>query len=393
MAACSAAQPTSSSSGNTRGAFIPTGFAGTAATQPANDVLGGGGSIALGTDNPGNPVISASAGSSANGAAGTGLKEGQCAQQRVTTTRIIPTIWLVVDGSGSMVTMLGDKSRWIALREALMDPATGVVKTLEHDAKFGLIEYDGKLPGGGAGAVILPDGGAAMFSSPPATTCPRIVSVEAKLDNFADIDKVYTPDPLGGSTPTDKAMQEVIKHLPPSAAMVGPDKTASPTIVVLATDGAPNDFCSMDFFPPDVRPAVIQAVQTLLMAGNKTYVISLAGDDMMLTSHLQDVAKAGGTGKPPYVPMNKDDLIKAFRDIIGPVAACDIKLNGMVKMGSECKGSLKINGVALTCNDANGWMLKDAGTISITGTACDTYKADAQALLEADFPCDIFALN
>jgi hypothetical protein len=38
-------------------------------------------------------------------------------------------------------------------------------------------------------------------------------------------------------------------------------------------------------------------------------------------------------------------------------------------------------------------MLKDAGTISITGTACDTYKADAQALLEADFPCDIFALN
>jgi hypothetical protein len=269
----------------------------------------------------------------------------------------------------------------------------GVVKTLEHDAKFGLIEYDGKLPGGGAGGTPLPDGGIAMFSSPPATTCPRIVSLEPKLDNFADMDKVYTPDPLGGSTPTDKAMQEVLKHLPPTAAMAGPDKTASPTIVVLATDGAPNDFCSMEFFPPDVRPAVITATQQLAQNGNKVYVISLAGDDMMLQTHLVDVAKAGGTGKPPFVPMNKADLIKAFRDIIGPVASCDVKLNGMVKMGSECKGSIKINGVDIPCNDPNGWSLKDTSTITIAGTTCDKYKMDAQALLEADFPCDIFALN
>jgi hypothetical protein len=90
--------------------------------------------------------------------------------------------------------------------------------------------------------------------------------------------------------------------------------------------------------------------------------------------------------------MNKADLIKAFQDIIGPVASCDVKLNGMVKMGSECKGSIQINGVELPCNDPNGWSLKNASTITIAGTACDTYKADSKTLLEANFPCDIFAL-
>jgi hypothetical protein len=340
-------------------------------------------------DGPGGTILSTAGTGTGSGAAGSGLKEGQCAKQDVTTTRIVPTIWLVVDGSGSMVELLGDKSRWVALREALMDPMAGVVKTLEHDVKWGLIMYDGVL----GVPVPLPDGGIAMFSSPPATTCPRIIAVEPKKDNFADIDKSYPPDPLGGSTPTDKALLEVIKHLPTGAA-VGPDVQFSPTIVVLATDGAPNDLCAMAFPPPDVQPAVISAVQQLAAAGNKTYVISLAGSDVLLTQHLTQVAQVGGTGKPPFIPANKADLIKVFKDIIGPTAACDIKLNGKVKVGSECMGGkIEINGVALPCGTDNGWRLKDESTISITGTACTMYQENLSVSLHADFPCEIFKVN
>lgn len=357
----------------------PAPIAGTVANTPA--VIGPG-------DNPGGPIM-LSAGVGPSGAAGNTLKDGQCAEQNITTTRIVPTIWLVVDGSGSMVEMLGDKSRWVALREALMDPTMGVVKTLEHDVKWGMIMYDGLLNV----PIALPDGGAAMFSSPPATTCPRVIAVEPKKDNFADIDKVYPPDPLGGSTPTDKALLQVIAHLP-NGGQVGPDVSVSPTIVVLATDGAPNDLCSMAFIPPNVEPMVISAVQQLAQAGNKTYVISLAGDDARLTQHLTQVAQAGGTGKPPFIPMNKAQLIQVFKDIIGPTAACDIKLNGKVKVGSECKGGkLDINGVELPCNDDNGWRLKDESTISITGTACKMYQDNSSATLHADFPCEIFKIN
>ena len=322
------------------------------------------------------------------------LREGQCARQEVSTTRIVPTIWLVVDGSGSMVEALSQSdstSRWTALRGALMDPQMGVVKSLEHHVKWGLVMYDGPLPSGFAER--LPDGGVAMFSSGPAMTCPRVVIVEPALDNFNAIDMAYTKDPLGGSTPTDKALDAVVMHLSDESTQMAPDTQSGPVMVVLATDGAPNDFCSNDLFPADVRPKVIDAVNQLTAMNEKLYVISLAGEDMMLTQHLNEVAKAGATGKPPFIPRNKDELIQTFRDIIGPGAACDVMVAGSIKQGSECNGTVQINGSPLACDNDNGWRLKDAKTITITGTACDLYKADMQAVLFADFPCDAIMLN
>lgn len=324
-----------------------------------------------------------------SGFAGSGLKEGQCARQDIVTMRVVPTIWLVLDGSGSMLDPLGDKSRFDALKEALMDPVAGVVKSLEHDVKWGMVMYDGP----GVGVLPLADGGIAMFSSPPATTCPRLVTVEPKKDNFNDINAMYPPDPLGGSTPTDKALEAVVAHLPNGGQGPQLDTMIQPTIVVLATDGAPNDFCSMSFLPLDVRPNVISAVKKLKDANIKTYVISLAGDDQMLTQHLIQVAQAGGTGKAPFIPMNKTQLVQTFKDIVGPEVACDIVLTGKVKPGKECMGMIEINNKILPCGSDDGWKLKDESTITITGPACEQYKKDPAAVLHADFPCDIFTLN
>jgi hypothetical protein len=142
-----------------------------------------------------------------------------------------------------------------------------------------------------------------------------------------------------------------------------------------------------------VRPNVVAAVKQLADMAIKTYVVSLAGDDQNLTTHLNDVAAAGGTGLKPFIPASKDALVQAFKDIIGPATACDVVLHGAVKPGIECMGTIKINGTALPCNDPNGWALKDPSTVSIQGTACDTYKADLSAILEADFPCEAIMLN
>ncbi|HET8932302.1 MAG TPA: vWA domain-containing protein [Polyangiales bacterium] len=331
---------------------------------------------------------------SLDGTAGTGLKEGQCAKQNIVTARVVPTIWLVLDGSGSMLNPIGqmsDQSRWAALHDALMNPDTGVVKSLEKDVKWGVVLYDGPSPGGGAQP--LPDGGVKMF--PPAETCPRVVVVEPKKDAFMEISTVVGVDPLGGSTPTDKALEVVVGHLEDQTGQVL-DARVYPTIVVLATDGEPNDFCSMvGFFdqPPDVRPKVVSAVTQLASMDIKTYVISLASEDMGLQAHLADVAKAGNTGLEPFVPTSKDALVQAFKDIIGPETACDVVLNGSVKPGLECMGTIKINGTALPCNDPNGWKLTDKSTVSIQGTACEQYKKDLNAVLEADFPCELIDLN
>jgi len=335
------------------------------------------------------------------GTAGTGLKDGQCAGRQVVTARVVPTIWLVIDGSGSMLNPLsamgGEQTRWSALHDALMNPDTGVVKSLEKEVEWGVVLYDGPSPGGNPN-VMLPDGGVRML--PPAETCPRVLTVEPKKEAFTEISTIVTVDPLGGSTPTDKALNVVVNHLDDMSGQAL-DTRVYPTIVVLATDGEPNDFCGggmqggfLGFpMPVDVRPQVISAVEQLASMSVKTYVISLAGEDMNLTEHLNAVAAAGDTGLPPFFPTTKDTLVQAFKDIIGPPTACDVVLNGAVKAGLECMGSIKINGNALPCNDANGWMLKDPSTVVIQGTACESYKNDLSAVLEADFPCELIDLN
>jgi hypothetical protein len=326
------------------------------------------------------------------------LKDGQCAKQNIVTSRVVPTIWLVIDGSGSMLSPLGigdPQSRWAALHDALMNADSGIVKALEKDALWGVVLYDGPPPGGMAPEVELPDGGIKTF--PAAETCPRVVVVEPKKEAFADIAAAVGVDPLGGSTPTDKALEVIVNHLPDTSGQVL-DARVFPTIVVLATDGEPNDYCTLEPFLDipiggDVRPKVISAVQKLESMNVKTYVISLAGTDRNLTSHLNQVASVGGTGLPPFFPTTKDQLVQAFKDIIGPATACDVVLHGSVKPGIECMGKIKINGVELACNDPNGWALKDPSTVTIQGTACQQYKMDLSTVLEADFPCEVIDLN
>ncbi|HEX7476716.1 MAG TPA: hypothetical protein VF331_02815 [Polyangiales bacterium] len=51
---------------------------------------------------------------------------------------------------------------------------------------------------------------------------------------------------------------------------------------------------------------------------------------------------------------------------------------------------MSVNGKNLACNDPNGWHLRDAQTIELSGTACDAFKADVTAQLHAAFPCTVF---
>lgn len=372
------------------GAFA---FALCACSGAGDGTIGTRGSSGLGQRPPTTSAAAGSAAAAVGGAPGTtlvlartgpdGLKDGQCARQDVAATRIVPNVWLVVDGSGSMVEALSRTemtSRWDALHSALMDPTAGVVKTLDHYVKWGFVMYDGPLPNMFGGS---PAG--------PAMTCPRVVILEPAIDNFPPIDMAYTAMPLGGSTPTHKALDAVVRHIEDTTTM-SPDMAGQPTIVVLATDGAPNDFCS-NGFAADVRPQVLEQVNLLTAMNIKLYVISLAGDDTMLTDHLNMVAAAGGTGKPPFIPVNKDELIHTFDDIISANVSCDVTVKGTIKQGSECNGIIEINGERIPCNSDNGWRLKDSKTITVTGTACEMYKADKLAVLHADFPCDAISLN
>ncbi|MFT3928481.1 MAG: VWA domain-containing protein [Myxococcales bacterium] len=310
---------------------------------------------------------------------GQGADPGTCARADVTLKRVIPTVWLLVDGSGSMATSLtgglNDPSRFRVLRSALMADQTGLVAKLQGVVSFGLFVYDGGM-------------------SPPGVhidgVCPRVVDVAPRLDNYAPINTAYPADPTGASTPTHYALlslQQQIKQAGPSAH--------GPTFVVLATDGKPNLCDFHDGVPASeaTEQEAVRTVRELAAAGTKTFAISLAGGDRELEAHLDALAEAGGTGESAFTPTSSDALVAVLTKIIGGAVSCDVRLEGTLTEGHQCDGDVLLNGKALACDGQDGFHVKDdLRTLELRGAACKTLQQDPKATLEASFACDAIVL-
>ncbi len=312
------------------------------------------------------------AGSPAPGPATTMPPEDTCAEGQARATPVTPTVWLVVDGSSSMTQSFdGGANRWQVLRSTLMDPG-GIVDSLQGVVRFGMVIYSGGEDG------LLGVGGSA---------CPNLVTVDPALDNHATLDAQYPAMPIGTGTPTHMAVQHVVDELPVLNEQVL-DQDADPVYVVLATDGGPNDPCSGAGFGAGAEQQVLDIVGVGTERGMNMFVISLAGGDAALQTHLDQVAQITKTGTPPFVPSTQDELVQTFQDIVGG-ATCLVSLDGEVSPGRECGGTVTLNGEPIACNDPDGWKLEDPRTVQLEGASCERFKA-SESMLMASFPCDVF---
>ena len=297
-----------------------------------------------------------------------------CARADLSGARVIPTVWLLVDGSGSMATpmggTMGGDSRWTVLRNALLDDSDGIIAALQESVAFGLYVYDGGL-------------------SPPGIKtdlCPRVIKVAPTTNNLSSIRSAYPEWQPGASTPTHYALLQL-------SDLIKSTGSKGPTYVVLATDGKPN-LCDFHDGVAESEATERQAVMTvaeLAQAGIKTFAISMAEGDAALAAHLADVAKAGGTNEPVFTPTTSDGLTKALSKILEGTMTCDVALQGKIVEGHECQGEVTLNGEVLTCGE--GFRVKkDLSTLELLGTACDTLLHDPSAALKANFPCDYVEL-
>jgi len=334
---------------------------------------------------------------------------GMCAEARIFTSRNTPQILFVVDGSGSMCETFGGSTRWQSLRAALLAADTGLIPRLQATAEFGLLVYDGTIDPflaiGAIGGSPSPQCAGMYIEQKAMGECPGLISVPIAPNNAPPIDMAFPATELGGSTPTDKAMNRAIDDLIASRP-TDPDIVPKPQYVILATDGQPNDICvgGVGGDGNAQKMGVIAAVDRGAAEHIKTFVVSLAGGDMGLQAHLTEVAMHGDPMNPmarTYTPESPEELVTQLAALVGGAVGCDITLNGTVRAGQECSGEVTMNGVELPCcaggmcpgTPPTGWRLKDESTIELVGNTCLDFLTATSATLTAGFPCGVFVVQ
>lgn len=316
-----------------------------------------------------------------------------CASASVDANRITPTVSLVIDGSSSMDAPFGNSTRWQALREALMGN-NGLVQQLEGIVRFGSVVY-------GTGG----------------QQCPDLSQVDPALNNYAAIEQQYPDEPPGTYTPTGEALMTVVDGLAGQTVQLDGPANEGPEIIILATDGEPNgcgavmDWVSfgLSFIPGvgggggggpqiDYGPTR-EAVTAADDKGIPTYVIAV-GEDFNALEELQKVANMGqglaedaDPGATLHTPQDPAALAQTLRDLVGKSVGCDVTLEGELDVDRACEGTVMMNSTELPCDDPNGWEPVDERTIRLNGSACEEWKNNAAALLDAEFPCGVVVIE
>lgn len=290
-----------------------------------------------------------------------------CPRVQVTVDPQTPTVQLLIDQSGSMTEPFGNTNRWQAVRTALVGQ-DGAVSQLESSVIFGATLYSSI--GGNAGG-----------------TCPLLEEVAPAFNNRDAIADLLLSNSPRSDTPTAESIREVANAFPP----VDPN-APGPRIIVLATDGNPDNCVDPDAHDLSSQILSETATQEAYGKGIQTYVLSV-GDDVSVP-HLQRLANAG-KGLPLdsgnatfYVANNPAELVSAFQEIVGGVRTCTLTVNGAVTQPES--GFVQLNGVTL--DYGVDWIMPNQTTLELLGEACSTFLSEPNVDLNAEFECGAVVL-
>ncbi len=267
----------------------------------------------------------------------------------------VPSIQLLIDRSGSMADPIGNKSRYAAVRDALVEPTDGVVTNLEGRAYFGASLYSTDSP------------------------CPKLYTVPRSMNNRSGIASLINSQSPNGNTPTGPSIDQAVAEF-----AANPPPVDSPPVIVLATDGLPNG-CNGG----DGQAAAVAAAGASYAAGIRLFVLAVGNG--INDSHLQNVANAGAgvqAGQPNakfYVANTPAELKTAFEDIIGGVASCELSINGTIDESQAQNGTVTLNGNTLTYG--TDWELVNGNVVRLLGQACTDLKSSINPIVNATFPC------
>jgi hypothetical protein len=379
-------------------------------------------------------IMDVMTGSGAAGAPSSTGAAGACMEKQYKFQPKTPTVFLLVDQSGSMFqchTPGGAKiatgnecadhadTSWYPLRDGVLQ----VVQQLGSTVRFGFSSFTGEQ-------------GDAM--------CPTLDPVLPALDNATAIAMRYNAlvAPRKGETPTKAALVQVADLLAKDTMAPGEK------FILFVTDGQP-DYCDdgNELCPPD---SVVGELQTLAKTSLHTIVMGISSplttiSDNVLTAFANagagkpvaylnaDVnaiydqcsgvpgwmADFAATGKPAmrpntigsYAPTggnatvykpdvtNQAALVNEISNALSGVKSCVFDLsdptNGkpiMVDTTQLDKAHVLIMGTEVPLDPMNGWHMTSDTQLELVGAACDTWRDPKNTMIDFQFPCQIIVV-
>lgn len=275
-----------------------------------------------------------------------------CETQEGEFTKVDPNIYLVLDKSGSMAW----DDRMVDAKNAL----DAMADELADHVRFGMLIY--------------PEG--------RGNSCSRAGEEILPIDSHtaAEIKDSYAGVRPNGGTPTGGALKQV-RELNLYSTDGDEHDDVRPKVVVLITDGDPNDSCGNQRF-------AVQETAALYDDGDGIEVHIVGFSPGAEDSKLQELAVAGGTGQ--FTRANSAQaLIDTLRDISDNVISCTYVLDDTPEDPNRVW--VEINGNGVDKDPVNGFEYNEStNTVVLHGDSCDTLQglpADAQNPLKISLGC------
>ena len=306
-----------------------------------------------------------------------GLGGSACASDTVTAQNIPLDIYLMLDQSLSMA----DASKWPSVTSAL--------------ASFvGQPNLDGMSVGLGYFAVPSSTFGDSCNPSDYATPSVEIAPLPGVATAITSSMAMHGPST---ATPTVQALEGAIQHAQSWASTHAGDAV----VVVLATDGVPEDLCT----PEDV-PSVesVATMGRMTSPGVRTFVIGVGSE----LSSLDGIAAAGGTGSAYLVDTSANagqQFLAALDAIRGNALGCtyqiplpasgtpDYQAVNVVYTpggGGMAQTVPYVGGQAQCPATGNGWYYDNAASptqIILCQATCQAVEADTTGSVAIELGC------
>ncbi|HMI94384.1 MAG TPA: vWA domain-containing protein, partial [Polyangiales bacterium] len=301
-----------------------------------------------------------------------------------------PDILIVLDRSGSMQ------------RDGRWQPSVSAVRTITTDLQaqinFGLALFPKQVVIPDLAACLnLPQAeqaacfDAAAQSLGDAVACgPGNIVVPVAPNNGAMIGTTLDTTTSEGGTPTGETLRNLIGTF--GAPPADPDKIQAPRFVLLVTDGQPTcpNGNGEDTTPADIEIANT-AIDSLRDLGVRTYVVgynTTGPANSALATVLDGFATRGGTGDMMHRPVeNEQGLRDELQRIAGDVISCTFVLDKAPPRADYVL--VRVDGKQINLADPNGWQLVGDRTVELTGSTCETLKADGAHVVDAEVRCQV----